>query len=157
MVTMRIPTWKTRPNVIQGSRSKEFGIVSVEFALMFPIFLLLLFGAYELGIYLHDKQVVTNAVREAARFGIVMKNPRPTQAQIQQKVLDWSTTLIGSTIDCVTPGGACKDVQVANSAGNPGTALTVKITTLFQFKFLSQFSGFLPQISLAAQSIMVLE
>ena len=101
MVTMRIPTWKTRPNVIQGSRSKESGIVSVEFALMFPIFLLLLFGAYELGIFLHDKQVVTNAAREAARFGIVMQNPRPTQAQIEQQVLDWSPTLIGSTINCV--------------------------------------------------------
>lgn len=130
--------------------------MAIEFALMFPIFLLLLFASYELGIFLHDKQVITNATREATRFGIIMRVPRPTEAEIQQKVLDWSTTLVGANLNCVA-GGACADIQVTNSAGNSGANLTVTVTTPFQFPLLSTFSGFLPQIPITAQTIMVLE
>ena len=135
---------------------RESGAVAVEFALIFPIFLLVLFAAYELGIFLHDKQVITNAAREAARFGIVMQNPKRTQTQIEQQVVNWTVTLVGANLTCV-PGGSCPDVQVGNAAGASGTALTVTVTTPFQFPLLSTFSGFLPQIPIAAQAIMVLE
>ena len=142
--------------MIRSSIRNESGAVSIEFALIFPLFLVLLFGAYELGIFLHDKQVITNATREAARFGIIMQVPRPTQTQIEQQVVNWTATLVGANLSCV-PGGACPDVQVTNAAGNSGTALTVTVTTQFQFPLLSNFSNFLPQIPIAAQTIMVLE
>ena len=41
----------------------------MEFALVLPIFLLLLFGAIELGRAYLDKHLLTNAAREGARVG----------------------------------------------------------------------------------------
>lgn len=137
-------------NNFKNSRLEEKGIVSVEFALMFPIFLLLLFAAYELGIFLHDKQVITNAAREGARFGVIMQNERPSESDIQDKVLEWTGTLVGVTL-------AASDISVDGAAGNAGTSLTVTIDTPFPFPLLSSFSGFMPEISVSAQTIMVLE
>ena len=146
-----VPVWLTRSNRQKDPSNNESGSVSVEFALMFPIFLLLLFAAYELGIFLHDKQVLTNATREAARFGITMQVPRPTEPQIQQRVLDWSTTLVGTNL-------ASSQIVVTGEAGNSGTNLTVTVTTPFNFPLLSTFSGGFPTgIPIVAQTIMVLE
>ena len=128
----------------------ENGIVSVEFALMFPIFLLLVFSAYELGIFLYDKQVITNAAREGARFGVIMRVERPSESDIQDKVLEWSVTLVGVSLEA-------DDITVVGAAGNSGTPLTVTVDTPFPFPLLSNFSGFAPEISVSAQTIMVLE
>jgi len=47
------------------------GQVIIEFALILPILLLILGGIIEFGILLYNKQVITNASREAARAGII--------------------------------------------------------------------------------------
>lgn len=149
----------------QGDR----GIVSIEFALMFPIFLLLLFAAYELGIYLHDKQVLTNATREAARLGVIMQNPRPTADEIRTKVADWSDTLIG--IDDLESSADCIDqpepeegedpepeesISIIGAQGNSGDNLIVSVCTPYSFPLLSSFSDFF-EVPLTSRSVMVLE
>lgn len=50
--------------------STERGAALVEFALVFPILLLLLMGIVEFGLLFYNKQVLTNASREGARAGI---------------------------------------------------------------------------------------
>jgi Flp pilus assembly protein TadG len=47
------------------------GAAVVEFAIVLPILLLLIFGIIEFGILIYNKQVLTNASREGARAGIV--------------------------------------------------------------------------------------
>ena len=44
------------------------GNAGVEFALLLPILMLLLFGGIEIGRALHDYQVINEAVRDAARY-----------------------------------------------------------------------------------------
>lgn len=46
----------------------------MEFALIFPLLLFIVFGVIEFGTALYDKSVVTNASREAARAGVVLKS-----------------------------------------------------------------------------------
>lgn len=48
----------------------ERGAVLIEFALLLPLFLLLLMGMVEFGLLFYNKQVVTNSSREGARAGI---------------------------------------------------------------------------------------
>ena len=50
---------------------KESGIAAVEFALVLPLLLLVLFGTIEFGILMYDQSVITNAAREGARWGAV--------------------------------------------------------------------------------------
>ncbi|NTU49622.1 MAG: pilus assembly protein [Desulfobulbaceae bacterium] len=54
--------------VTEHARSQK-GSALVEFALMLPVFLLLLFGVVTFSIALYDKTVLTMATREGARAG----------------------------------------------------------------------------------------
>jgi len=61
----------------------------IEFVLVLPILLLILFGIIEFSIALYDKAVITNASREATRAGILSRNAPLTEAQIRQVALDY--------------------------------------------------------------------
>lgn len=56
------------------------GAALVEFALVLPLLLVLIFGIIEFGIIIYDKAMVTNAVREGARTGIVFRAYDSTNA-----------------------------------------------------------------------------
>ena len=45
------------------------GASAVEFALVLPILIVLLFGIVEFGLLMYNKAVITNASREGARDG----------------------------------------------------------------------------------------
>jgi hypothetical protein len=67
--------------------NREKGTASVEFALILPLLLLMLFLIIEFSIILYDKAVITNASREGARHGIVnWGGPPPTVGQITATV-----------------------------------------------------------------------
>ena len=51
--------------------SNANGAAAVEFAIVVPLLLLLLFGIIEFSLLLYNKAMLTNASREGARFGIV--------------------------------------------------------------------------------------
>jgi hypothetical protein len=52
------------------------GTSIVEFAIVLPLLIALLFGIIEFSIVLYDKAVITNASREGARAGIEPGEPR---------------------------------------------------------------------------------
>ncbi len=58
----------------------------VEFALVFPIFLLLLFGLIDIGRYVYTANALNQAAREGARYG---------------SVASWSATCAGSRESCI--------------------------------------------------------
>lgn len=53
---------------------KEDGAALIEFAIVLPLLLTLIFGTIEFGLFFFNKQVLTNAVREGARRGVVMRS-----------------------------------------------------------------------------------
>lgn len=108
---------------------KQRGVAAVEFALIAPIVFLLLFGIVEFGLALWRKQVLTSAVREAARQGVVATNPRKTIGQIQGVVgkyladVGWDSGLANTSVSaaCTTAGGT----QLVVSATYPTSLLIV--------------------------------
>lgn len=52
------------------SGKNQKGVASVEFAVVLPLLMLLICGTIEFGVLFYNKQVVTNASREAVRAGI---------------------------------------------------------------------------------------
>ena len=50
--------------------SNQKGASAIEFAIILPVLVVLLFGALEYGLAMYNKQVITNAGREGARAGI---------------------------------------------------------------------------------------
>jgi Flp pilus assembly protein TadG len=55
------------------SRRKQRGTSAVEFAIVLPLLLVVLFAIIEFSIALFNQAVMTNATREGARAGIVYR------------------------------------------------------------------------------------
>lgn len=65
------------------------GAAIVEFAVVLPLLLVLLFGIIEFGLIMYNKHIITNASREGARYGIVVEVPRRDDVKIRDKVIKW--------------------------------------------------------------------
>jgi Flp pilus assembly protein TadG len=68
------------PKIIHNQQ----GAVTVEFALIAMLLVLVLFGIIEFGLFLFNRQIIINASREAAREGIVVSLPRLSNNDIEQ-------------------------------------------------------------------------
>jgi len=62
------------------------GAAAVEFCIILPFLVLLVFGTIEFGVMFYNKQVLTNATREGARAGITAGI---TYTDVQQIVWDY--------------------------------------------------------------------
>ncbi|CAG2151501.1 hypothetical protein LMG19282_03998 [Cupriavidus campinensis] len=115
------------PRHHQPGGPRHAGAAAVEFALIFPLLLFIVFGVIEFGTALYDKSVVTNASREAARAGVVLKSPAMTSAQIKQVALNYCTNKL------VTYGAAatCTFPLTVSPCASTGTALTVQVSYTF--------------------------
>jgi Flp pilus assembly protein TadG len=128
------------------------GAAIVEFALILPLLLILLFGIIEISLLLYNKAMITNASREGARTGIVFDfddngtpgdttddTYHPTVPEIRQVVRIYaenhlvtfgSDTLVDDHIEiCVN--GVCP--------GNPATASSgdeLTVTANYKYDFL---------------------
>ncbi len=86
----------------------ESGQSLVEFALAIPVFLLILFGLFDLGRVVYAYNTISNASRESVRVSIVNQ----TQADVEGEAIKQAVSL-GLTNADVTPvyldehGGVC--------------------------------------------------
>ena len=126
----------------------------MEFAIILPVFVLLLFGMIEWGLLLFNQQVITNASREGARAGIVAGSPRLSDGEIQAVVTAYlgdHLVTFGSDPDPViqiTPSGD-------RSSLNFGDDLKVTVMYNYGFLVLSNF-GFADKV-LTAETLMKME
>lgn len=58
----------------------------LEYALVLPIFLLLVLGVIEFGLLFYEYNTVTNAAREGARAGVVMESPGCSRTCLANRV-----------------------------------------------------------------------
>jgi len=125
---------------------REDGIVALEFALILPLFLLIVAGIIEFAVMLFDQQVLTNAGREGARAGIVLAIPKPSVADIQSVV---STYLTGAGLKATSA-----TVNVTGAGLAFGNALTVRVAYPYNFLFLPRFTGGSASMTLTANTTM---
>jgi len=93
-----------------NNRSRQHGQAVVEFALVLPVVLLLLFGAIEFGRAYLRLHVLTNAAREGARVGSM---PGSLEADVAAKVEEF---LASAGVD---PATCSTSVSVTDEAGDP--------------------------------------
>ena len=62
-------------------RPRQRGQSLVEFALVFPLFILLLAGMIDFGLGLYSYMTINNATRDAARLGATMCTANPCAAR----------------------------------------------------------------------------
>jgi Flp pilus assembly protein TadG len=106
----------------------QTGQALIEFAIILPLLLLIIFGIIEFSILLYDKAVITNASREGARYGIVARDPRYTDAEINSVVQSYcSNNLITSA---AAGNITVVSIHPSQSFGDP---LQVTVTYTYSF------------------------
>ena len=138
------------------------GASAVEFALIMPLLFLLLFGIIEFGLLFYNKHIITNAAREGARYGIVVRINRYDNDAIKTKVLEYadkylitfgSDKLVDTDIDIGSPddgdsdNGDCQcraplDVTTAERCLTFGCDLKVVVNYDYDFLVLPAYLGF---------------
>jgi hypothetical protein len=146
------------------------GQALVEFALVAPVFFLLLFAVIEGGRFILYYETLANATREGARYAIVhgwksycpsgtmppgepiptASCYDPTGASIVQKVKDSAFGLLGTTV-AVTPTWLATD---GVSPGNNGRDNTIHVVAAYTYTTIIPLP--LPPISITAESSLVI-
>lgn len=140
-----------RPNILRFLRRTR-GAVAVEFAIIASVLLLIIAGAFDLGHAWYMKQIVTNASREGARYGITYKTTagsdgfpvRIVPSAITSPTIQGCVTnyLSGS----VLPSNANPQITLGGAGLNTGISgqpLTVQVSATKTWFLLS---GFIPSL-----------
>lgn len=140
---------------------KSRGASAVEFAIILPLLVLLVFGIVELSLALYDQAMITNASREAARVGIVYRIPAVTDAEITGVVNNYLgrnlVTLGGKRSPSSNPVTGAT-VIVTRTGVSPGGNLRVRVGYTYSFLVLPKFTPGLGQgINMAAETVMRME
>lgn len=134
----------------KNAKNSERGQALVEFTLIVPIFLLLVFAIVDFGMGFHAWISVTNAAREGARIGSVGADA----ATIEARVRDTAGALDDTNLTVV----------VTNAQGDPGESVGVEAE--YEYQLITPLSGIMgfvsggslgPNIDFSATSEMRLE
>lgn len=138
----------------------EKGGSAVEFALILPVLILILFGIVEFSLIMYDKAVITNASREGARQGIVYRTDADgeysplTEDEIRTSVVNY---LNSSHLLCLTNSPPVP--SVAALPDTPPGMLTVRVTYRYDFLIIPHIPGvdMVDHVDLDSETVMRME
>lgn len=132
------------------------GSAMVELVLILPILCTILFGIIEFGIVLSDKNILTNASREGARYGIIPINSQyPTTSQVQSYITsNYTSSLVSFSSTAPTP-----TITVTSSVSPPvaGATITVTVSYPYTWLLLNNFTGLASPFTLSSTTVMIYE
>jgi len=129
----------------------EKGAALVEFAIVVPLLMVILFGIIEFSIVLYDKAMLTNASREGARAGVVFQ--RQSLDDINQVVRDYAENYLinfhdASALSVVT-------IPADPSTVAAGQPLSVTVNYTYDYLLLPALvTSLAGEIDLSATSVM---
>ncbi len=131
--------------------SNERGVAALEFVLVFPFLMTVLFGIVDTSLLLCDKAVITNASREAARAGVVVRVPQMAPSDVANVALAYAQDNLVTGGTSTTPA-----VSVDQSSGtSPGSPLRVTVTYTYEGLVLgSAFSALTGPVTVSATTVM---
>jgi len=138
------------------SASKK-GAAMVEFALILIPLIILTFGLIEFGLLMYNQQVLTNAAREGARYGIVMT---PAAGDITTGMIEGVVTNYAAThlVTFNNNGNLTPNADRTCGSGTFGSSLTVSVTYNYNYLLVNNFvPGLGATKVLASQAVMICE
>lgn len=148
-----------RPNTPKGLLANERGIAMVEFAIILPVLMLILFGILEFAFIMYDKAVVTNLSREGARLAsLYYTNPSDPTDHVRP-VSDIQTWVVTNPRNTLFTFGAdtltASDIVVNRTFDNGQYFQRVTVNYSYDFMVLPSFlAGLMGPIDLSAVAVM---
>ena len=130
----------------------ERGVAAVEFAIVSPVLVILLFTIIEFSLVLYDKGLITNASREGARRGSVHDASTLNGTVGDGPILAVMNNLNNSLISL----GSSNTAEVLINPAAPRTSgddLTVTVNYTYDFLVLPDFTS----INLSGVTVMKVE
>jgi Flp pilus assembly protein TadG len=145
------------------------GAAMVEFAIGSSVLIMLLLGIIEFGLLWYQQQVITNAAREGARYGVTYqtttaglrkapKNMNPSIATVVNNYCtgriaagSWTVAPLGGTAATANDGD---ELHTPPPPGSPPKTIIVKVTCANTMDLLSGFVPALANKTFTAQSTM---
>jgi Flp pilus assembly protein TadG len=141
---------------------RQEGASAIEFAIILPLLLVLVFGIIEFSILFYDKAMLTNASREGARVGIVYRYQdggpnHPDDTEIAATIAQYVQNHLISF-----GSGSVVNSTITRAGDEAGDSLTVTVNYQYNFlvfdSLLSLIGGSLSDgISLTAETVMRME
>jgi Flp pilus assembly protein TadG len=130
------------------------GVAAIEFAIVLPLLMMIVFGIIEFGLLMYDKQVITNASREGARIGI--SDVVVSDADIEAVVANY---VANNLITFGTPTPPVTTIEPADRTGMVfGEDVTVTVTYDYDFLMLPNFvADFAGVQTLATTTVMKMQ
>ncbi|MDR7532981.1 MAG: pilus assembly protein [Armatimonadota bacterium] len=116
------------------------GQATVEFVLLTPLLLVLLFLIFEFGRVFGSWLIVTNAAREGARFGIVQAFDTSSDPAIKQRVRQTAQFLTINDGACSGTYDSC--IEIVRTTD--GLEKLVSVTTRYKVYTLMPITGDIP-------------
>jgi Flp pilus assembly protein TadG len=105
----------------------------VEFALILPLFLLLMFALIDFGRYYWIRETVESAIRQAGRYAITGQGSPNRVQSIAQYATNQLAMLQSPTVTVSSCAPNRLPNFTADSAGNPGDFVKIQITATLGF------------------------
>lgn len=129
----------------------QTGANLLEFALVTPLLLVIVFGVADASLAIFDKAVITNASREGARAGMTSRDPRLTSTEIGAVVTNYCAARL------VSFGAGTPVTSVSRTGLNSGDTLTVTVTYTYNYAVLSRLIPGLGALNLVATTVVRME
>jgi Flp pilus assembly protein TadG len=144
---------------LRRGRASSRGQSLVEFALVFPLFILLVAGMIDFGMGLYSYMTINNAARDAARLGATMCTANPCAGAVKARV---TANVGGLGIDApvvtcrasTTAVPAHPNPNCTSGTALPGDDVIVNVTYTYRMIWPLAFGN---TISMSSQTTMLAE
>jgi hypothetical protein len=123
---------------VRRAHARQDGAVAVEFALIFPILIVLVLGIIEFGFGYHAWDSTQNAAREGARLAAVDPDLGAIEARVRGTTNSLDQSRLHVTVTC-SPGGSS-----FGSCGDPSgwpEGLIVRVEVDYDYRFITPLPG----------------
>jgi hypothetical protein len=140
---------------------RQNGSSAVEFAIILPFFVLIVFGIVEWSLYLFNDHIITDASRRGARRGIVQASPKIPEGEIRDTVLHYTGQNLVTFGAQNTPSVTVKNLSEPTMPSpircvTFGDDLEVKVRYNYQFLLLPALTAgkVSPSKTITARTVM---
>ncbi len=109
---------------------RQRGIAAIEFALVFMLLFIALYGVVTFGAIFYTQQVISRAAEDGARAAMLMQQP-PTPDSVCQAIL---ASLASSLVPRFTCPGSDSDLTSVSLAGCSLGGASCAVTVVYRYK-----------------------
>lgn len=133
-----------RARQARAGRRRDAGQSLVEFALILPVFVLLLAGMIDFGLGLYSYMTLQTATREGARLGVTDCTASDCATAVTNRTRGAASGMtVSVSVACTSPAGAAE----ACTASKSGDSVTVSVNYTYQMIWPLTFGTQIPMTS----------